>query len=220
MALPSKTRSSLTQSEACAFEIMALIRNGEYPPGTKLSEYSLAERLQYGLSPVKMALNSLAEGGILQRRSRSGTYVRNVSREEYLNLLEIRVRLEGLAAFQATTRLTPRQLSRLDKLACELDGFAGTDDVGRNLEYIRKDTDFHMAVAEASENHFLVEVLERQHLLHLCFLYGVQVTPDPTPQQLAGTRHTDIIEAFREKDPVKADQLMQRHIGRIREFLV
>lgn len=226
----SKTQSSkknasaaLTQSEACAVEIMDLIRNGEYLPGAKLSEYSLAERLSYGLNPVKIALNNLAEGGILERRSRSGTYVRNISLSDYLNLLEIRTRLEGLAAAQATPLISPEELDHLDILGRELDntgGLAAADDGKERLFFIQKDTDFHMAIAQASGNPFLVEVLSKQHLLHLCFLYALNLTPKASRRQLSGVRHYQIIEAMRQRDAAKADLLMQRHIVRIREFLL
>lgn len=209
-------------SEACAVEVVTLIRNGEYPPGAKLSEYSLAERLGYGLNPVKMALNRLAEGGILERRNRSGTYVRQISAEEYLNLLDVRVRLEGLAALQAASRLTKGELARLEKLAGESDslGMLETDAKAENrLKSIRKDMDFHMGIARASGNRFLVEVLDRQHLLHLCFLCSLQISPKPTAKLWAGIRHVDIVEALKKGDGPAAERLMQNHIGRIREFL-
>lgn len=219
---PNGTQSSLTLSDACAVEIATLIRNGEYLPGAKLSEYLLAERLGYGLSPVKMALNRLAEGGVLERRNRSGTYVRSVSVEEYMNLLEIRVRLEGLAAFQAASRISAAEIRRLEKMAQETDFWSMREinsDVAQRLKAIRKDMDFHMGIARASGNRFLTEVLDRQHLMHLCFVCSLQVTPSQTPGILAGVRHADIVEALKKRDAKSADELMQTHIGRIREFL-
>lgn len=202
---------------------MTLIRNGKYLPGAKLSEYSLAERLPYGLSPIKMALNRLAEGGILERRSRSGTYVRNITHTDYLNLLEIRSRLEGLAAAQAAPIISEKELDRLEPIACHIDQFGGLlaeEAAEVRLNSIQKDSDFHMAIAHASGNPFLVEVLSRQHLLHLCFFYAFQVAPDATRKQLAGVRHMEILAALRKRDSKLADRLMQRHISRIREFFV
>ncbi len=211
-----------TLSEACAVEIMTLIRNGEYPPGTKLSEYSLAKRINFGLSPIKMALNRLAEGGILERRNRSGTYVRSITTEEYLSLLDIRIRMEGLSAYQATTKLTASELKQLEKLAIETDAFTHLTTPGegiQKLKSIQKDMDFHMRIARATQNRFLVEILDRQHILHICFLFSLQISPAPSKELLSGVGHAQIVEAFKQRDPALAEQLMQRHIGRIREFL-
>jgi DNA-binding GntR family transcriptional regulator len=217
----SRKESAKTQSEACAFEIMSLIRGGEYGPGAKLSEYLLSARLGYGLSPVKMALNGLAESGILERRPRSGTYVRNISMNEYVDLLEVRIRLEGLSALQATNNLTPTQLNQLEKLARESDASREikSEDSKQRLAAVRKDTDFHMSIARASRNTALIEILDRHHLLSLCFLYALQVSPQPSRQILAGVTHVDIVKAFKKRDARQAEMLMQRHIGRIKEFL-
>lgn len=221
LASPSRKDSANTLSEACAVEIMSLIRAGEYGPGAKLSENLLSARLGYGTSPVKMALNGLAEGGILERRPRSGTYVRHISISEYVDLLEVRTRLEGLSALQATSHLTPAQLNQLEKLAHESDASRDMkfEDSKQRLTAIRKDMDFHMSIARASKNSALIEILDRQHLLNLCFLYALQMSPQPSRQILAGVTHIDIIQAFKKRDAKRAEILMQRHIGRIKEFL-
>lgn len=214
-------RQAATLSDACAIEIMTLVRNGEFGPGTKLSEPYLSKRLGYGISPTKMALNRLAEGGLLERRRRSGTYVRNISKEEYLNLLEVRVQIEGLSARQAAQRVSEAQFHKLEKLAenCDLLDLLDVDEPRRRLQYIQRDMNFHMGIARASGNRFLINVLERQHLLDLSFLYALQVSPKPTSRILSGVMHVEILKALRDRDAVGAERLMKRHIGRIREFL-
>lgn len=223
MTKSKKTNDSYfsTLSEACAVEIVTLIRNGEYLPGAKLSENSLARRLSFGSSPIKMALNQLAEGGILERRNRSGTYVRSISKDEYMNLLDIRGRMEGLAAYQAATRLTDLELTQLEKLAKESDSFTklASPNSALKLKSIQKDMDFHMRIAYATGNRFLAEILDRQHILHLCFLYSIQISPKPSEKLLSGVGHLDIVAALKERNASKAEQLMQHHIGRIREFI-
>ncbi len=62
--------------------IMAKIRSGEFPPGTRIpSEHSLAATYKIGRPTARQATERLVRKGILERRRGAGTFVRESQKE-------------------------------------------------------------------------------------------------------------------------------------------
>ncbi|MEM1428548.1 MAG: GntR family transcriptional regulator [Pseudomonadota bacterium] len=78
-----------------------------------LSTRTIANRLGISPMPVRSALKRLEAENILIAHARSGYRVAPIEAEEYLEILQIRARLEGMAATLAARRITPEQLDRL-----------------------------------------------------------------------------------------------------------
>src|SRR5215813_8225652 len=88
------------------------IVSGRLPSGTPLIETSLAA--QYGTSrtPVREALRRLEQDGLAERADRS-LRVRSASPEEILEIYDVRIALEGVAARSAAEHGTELDLLRL-----------------------------------------------------------------------------------------------------------
>ncbi|MGF7188815.1 DNA-binding GntR family transcriptional regulator [Robbsia andropogonis] len=94
-----------------------LIVSGEIAPGTPVSERGLSEKLQIGRTPVREAVKSLSRDGLLEIVPMQGTFVRQMSLADLSEIHEMRVALEGMAAFLAATR---GDLARLETVAEQL----------------------------------------------------------------------------------------------------
>ena len=81
-----------------AQRIRELIVEGALPPGTRVAEAAIAERLGVSRTPVRSALPALAGEGLLEPAGKRGYAVRNFTVEDSYRATEIRCVLEGYAA--------------------------------------------------------------------------------------------------------------------------
>ena len=98
--------------------IRDLVLGDEYAPGTALSEVRLAEHFDVSRTPVREALKQLQVEGLVEIRPKVGTFVRQITRREIVEMFEVKEILEGMAA-----RLMARrgQIPELDVLRANVD---------------------------------------------------------------------------------------------------
>ena len=83
---------SVTQS---AFQyIKARILTGEFPPGEKLNESQLVELLGISRPPLREAFRLLENEHLVVNLPRRGTYVSDVSIDEFRELYQVREMIE------------------------------------------------------------------------------------------------------------------------------
>jgi DNA-binding GntR family transcriptional regulator len=89
------------------------ILSGRIPPGANLREEQIAEDMGVSRTPVREALRKLAEEGLVEYFPHRGARLMKLEANRVREVFEIREVLEGLAARQATVRLTNEQLCEL-----------------------------------------------------------------------------------------------------------
>jgi len=87
-----------------AQRIRELIVEGVLPPGARVAEAAIAERLVVSRTPVRSALPALAGEGLLEPAGKRGYAVRNFTVEDSYRATEIRCVLEGYAARELAAR--------------------------------------------------------------------------------------------------------------------
>lgn len=87
-----------------AQRIRELIVEGALPPGMRVAEAAIAERLGVSRTPVRNALPALATEGLLEPAGKRGYSVRNFTVEDSYRATEIRCVLEGYAARELAAR--------------------------------------------------------------------------------------------------------------------
>src|SRR2546428_7429629 len=70
---------------------------GRLKPGAELAEVALSEQLGVSRGPLREAIGRLAAEGLVTVRPRRGAVVRSLSKEEFLELYQVREALEGMA---------------------------------------------------------------------------------------------------------------------------
>ncbi|MEX0869256.1 MAG: GntR family transcriptional regulator [Nitriliruptoraceae bacterium] len=206
---PSTARPKTSAYEA----LRELIRNEEFPPGTALVETEVAQRLGVSRTPVREAFRQLEADGLVRRGAR-GVEVRSRSPEEILDIYEVRIRLEALAASTAARRasdfdiMTLRRLSRNEQ---QID--PQTADADAMVDSNRQ---FHRAVWTASHNEPVSSLLERLDL-HL-LRYSLTTLTAPGRWQEAIAEHAEIVEAIADRDSDRAGEIASHHFTRARDI--
>ena len=91
------------------------ILSGKYPQGEILSELRLSGELGVSRTPIREAIRRLEQERILED-SGHGLVVIGISRQDMLDIYEIRLQLEGLAAKRAAASITDDVLSEMKEV--------------------------------------------------------------------------------------------------------
>jgi DNA-binding GntR family transcriptional regulator len=210
---------SLTQH--CVDLIIDLVRSHKIKAGQKLGEVGMARKLKMGRAPVRSAFDQLARAGLLERISRSGTFVRKVGLEEYCELMDVRAALESMAASLAAVRLTDDELEKLAQLARRVDErsarYAAAEATGKaapesRREIIELEREFHHIIISASGNRRLAELLETQQLLENCFVVGQSMSLPRGKSSRRLVSHADVVKALRSRNSDAAGSAMLDHL--------
>jgi DNA-binding GntR family transcriptional regulator len=192
-------------------KIKEAIVEGLIKPGERLSEVELADKLAVSRTPVREAIRQLAQTGLVTLEPRRGAYVALPTIEDATDLYELRAHLEVLAVRLAAKNPPVFPLDKFRVLFSSM-----TDQTGTR-EYLIEDRRFHTMLYEASGNKYLDIMLKNiADLINLCRHYSVE---DLSLTTLAGD-HVKIIDALKEKDAEKAEQIMRIHLERSREGLL
>ena len=204
--------SSLTQNKIYT-SVAERIRNGTYKPGEKLSENNLAKEFKCSRTPVREAVKKLEQNGLVIIQPKSGTYIRQYTKDEIINALEIRAYLEACAFrldIEKNVDLTPLKncLKEMDKIAkqepFDIEKFG-------NLHF-----DFHKSLVSLSGNTFLQNIYND---LHLIALYGVFFNPmDKNDLLITQEEHKKILKLIEDKDQEGQDFIIQHLLRRRNDF--
>lgn len=107
--------------ETVLIQLRDLILRGEFEPGQRLAEQQLAERLGASRTPVRAALVTLEQEGLVEANETGKFLVRQFTPREVTDAIAVRGHLEGMAARLVAEHGVSRQL-QLDLQACLDDG--------------------------------------------------------------------------------------------------
>lgn len=203
----------MSLAERAYLAIRDEILRGQLHPGTALSRRRLARQLGMSVVPVAEALRRLADDGLVESRARAGTRVRVPSQKDVRELYELREALETQSARLFAERATPAQRLELRRLADEVDVLfdrlaANPDDAAFRFAVHSHHVQFHMRIAEHAGCETLKQMIERNHILILNWLFDVTARKTPLPARF----HADLVEAVTSSEPERADAAMRAHV--------
>jgi DNA-binding GntR family transcriptional regulator len=187
--------------------IRELISTGSLPRGARVHQEDLAEELGVSRTPVREALRRLAAEGLVEMRTNRGARVADVDQVGMRVSYEARTVIEPGAARLAAARRPEEQLARMR--AAVAAQRRSLRSVQRSFEANRE---FHLALAAASGNEFLVQFAERLWVARIGeTIYERQVQTQE--RMLLDVReHEQIIEAIEAGDGRRAESLARRHL--------
>jgi GntR family transcriptional regulator of vanillate catabolism len=144
--------------ETVLIQLRDLILRGEFEPGQRLAEQQLAERLGASRTPVRAALVTLEQEGLVEANETGKFLVRQFTPREVADAIAVRGHLEGMAARLVAEHGVSRQL-QAELQACLDDGdsalAANPLDYESYAAYAVVNDRFHALVLEASGNRAL-----------------------------------------------------------------
>ena len=144
-----------TQAESAAVKIRALILNGTFQPGQALRQEALSEQLSVSRTPLRHALQSLAEDGLVETIGYKGARVAKLDAGMVDDLFEMRLLLEPLALKSALSHFTKLDLAEAEMA---LDAAEADEDPSKLSEL---NWDFDSALYRPSNRQTLLRTIEQ-----------------------------------------------------------
>ena len=190
------------------------IITGVYPRGEVLTELKLVENMGVSRTPIREALRRLAQERLIEDTAK-GSVVLGITVDDLIDIMDIRQRIEGLAAYYATKNITPEELEELRQIN-ELQDFYYEK---RDLERLRQmDDRFHVAIYELSKRSVICDTLRPLHRKTQRYR-RLSIGSD---QRLANSiqEHKDIFTAIASGNADLACELITRHIANAKEHMI
>jgi DNA-binding GntR family transcriptional regulator len=179
------------------------------PPGAPINEEAIGRDLAIGRTPLREAIKRLALENLVAVYPRRGTFATAIDITDLAHVSDVRVQLEGHAAFRAAQRLTPAQREELEQLLGRL------DDDGDAEELLRRDAEVHRFIYRCAGNPYLRDTLERYLNLSLRIWYLVLGRLPHLPERVR--EHVTLLRAIRDGDADRARAIAAEHVARFED---
>jgi DNA-binding GntR family transcriptional regulator len=202
-------------SDVAYEEIKRRVITLEYRPGAYLNAAQVSAQLGLGVTPVNQALNRLMIEGMVEVIPRKGAFVRPVSLEEILNVIDVRHVTEMHCVRLAAERATDAELAALVEIIDRAETLVPKRDI-EGLMLL--DREFHLSLSRAARNPVLAEILLSLHERSLRFWF-ISLSDDR--HLLAVLReHREIADRLRKRDAEGACAAMHAHIDSFHATIV
>jgi DNA-binding GntR family transcriptional regulator len=209
LSAPPRGAPRLTSlSEQVHKRLRQQIIHGDLKPGARLVELDIAAAMGVSQGPVREALQRLESEGLVERQSRTATYVSAASVEEMYELSLIRKMVEECAFRRAARRVTPEGCDRLQTLVDEMREAALRHDIV-TMESL--DLEFHQTVCELSGSKNLLRVWLPLFTQLQRFIVEAHYRYFPRVVEIADG-HQPLVDALRTGDPERAAAALHDHV--------
>lgn len=130
-----------------------LILSGELPPGERLREVAISERLGMSRTPVREAFRTLAAEGLVDLLPNRSVVVSDVNEDDSADVLATLGALEALAGQFACQRMTEEQVEEIRQLQ---DTLQRQFDMADRVGYVETNRRIHELLVEGSNNASLI----------------------------------------------------------------
>lgn len=193
--------------EIVLHEIRNAIFDGKLNQGDRLIENHIAESMGISRTPVREALRQLEIEGLAVNVPRKGTLVKGISKEDAIEIYDIREVLEGLVSRLACLHITRIEIRRLNEIINTMEGCIST---GNDIEYIKAHNEYNEILLNASKNKRLIERLETIYD-YLKSLRKISLLTDERRNE-ALKEHKDIVHAIEVGDEEIAEKVARVHV--------
>ena len=190
------------------------IITGVYPRGEILTELKLVEQLGVSRTPIREALRRLEQERLIAD-SGKGSVVLGITLEDLVDIMDIRQRIEGLAAYYAAKNLTPEGKKELQQISELQDFYFAKQDV----ENLRKmDDKFHDMIYHLSNRPVLRDTLLPLH--RKSQRYRKISIEDKSRLARSIEEHKEIYKAIVAGNAELASELITSHITKAKENMI
>ncbi len=195
----------LTLREKILETIREAILKGTLKPGEKVAEPELAERFGISRTPIREAFRQLESEGYLTVIPRKGAVVAALSEQDVQEFYAIKSILEGYAAELAATRLSEKEIEKLEAINQRLKMLAEEGDV---KVFFRVHNEFHALFLKAAGNSKLCELIQQLGLkFNRLRMASLSVAGR---MAISVAEHDKLLTAFRNHDGDQAEHLVKK----------
>lgn len=196
-------------------QVLALVRQslvaGEIRPGDIYSAAALAQRLGVSSSPVREAMLTLVNEGLMEPVRNRGYRVIPMTEHDLDEVYTMRLLLEVPGTLQAAANADAEDLKRLTAVAEEIEKSAADGDV---VAFLDADRRFHIDLLTLCGNRRLVETVAA--LRDQTRLYGLGALAERGALPGSAHEHREILDAVAQGDAGRLEELVRRHLHHVR----
>jgi DNA-binding GntR family transcriptional regulator len=190
------------------------IIQGIYQRGELLTELKLVEQLGVSRTPIREALRRLEQERLIEDTGK-GSRVLGITKEDLEDIMNIRQRIEGLAAYYAAKNLTDEGLKELAHIV-DLQEFYFSK---RDKEHLRQvDDAFHDMICELSRRSVISDTLIP--LMRKTRRYRRVAIDNWERTTITMNEHKAIFHAIAERNADLAQELATTHIVHAKRYLM
>lgn len=190
------------------------IIQGVYPRGEILTELKLVDQLGVSRTPIREALRRLEQERLIEDTGK-GSRVVGITEEDLEDIMNIRQRIEGLAAYYAAKNMTPEGLAELTHIVDLQDFYYDKGDA----EQLRQvDEQFHDLICYLSKRTVIMDTLIPLH--RKTRRYRRISMEDWSRTVNTRKEHKAIFNAMASGDADLAESLMAKHIENAKEHML
>jgi len=188
-------------------EIERAILQGEYAPGSKLIEATLAQTMGVSRGPVREAFRMLEEAGLVRNEKNRGVFVRDIPIEEAVEIFDLRAAMDELVGRKLAKDITPAQLKEIKGLGDAMEKAVKAEDAHN---YHLLNLRFHDRLVEMAGNSKLTSIYRK--LIKELSLFRRLNLADGWLLPISASEHRLIIKAIASGDPEAAGKAMFDHV--------
>lgn len=192
---------------AAVARLRNLIVTGVLAPGTRLNERELCEQLAVSRTPVREAIKTLIEDGLLRALPNQSAVVPALDPDEINALIEVVAAIEGLAGELAAARASEEAVAEIGLLHYQMLLHHTRDELPG---YFETNKAFHRRIVELSGNPILLSVWEQLALRVDRARYSSNLWPQRWKAAIA--EHQQILDALAARDPARTGQALRDHL--------
>ncbi|NEU30918.1 GntR family transcriptional regulator [bacterium LRH843] len=204
---------NLNLNERVYLHIRNKIVNNELKPGTRLDYSQFQKELGISKTPLRDAFHFLQQDGLIEVKSRSGTFVSTPDAKDIEEIYNIRKALEREAIGSAVERVSKETLELL------LEDVMIADEAinkGEFQPFFESDRNLHNTFIYSSGNQRLIKIMDSLET-QIAWLGVIIAKSNERPYQ-ASIRHKQLLSALLEEDTIAAQTIMEQHIEEIKQM--
>lgn len=200
-------RTGENLSEQIARVLRASLVSGQMVPGVTYSVPALADDFGVSAMPVREAMLSLVQRGLMAPVRNKGFRVVELSPKELDDIMHLRLMLEVPTTVQVAKEVNERTMRELRRLSREIARHAKS---GELVDYIEADRQFHQTLIALAQNPRLEELVD--DLRSRSRLTGLDALAEHGDLSASAREHVEMLDAIAAGNAAQLRSLMERHV--------
>jgi GntR family transcriptional regulator of vanillate catabolism len=208
-----------SQAVKAQLRLREMVLAGELPPGVRIAELAIVERLGMSRTPIRAALMRLEQEGLLEVLAGGGYAVRTFSERDVADAIELRGTVEGLAARLAAERgAVPQVLAEARECLAGIDAVLARPALDDDAfgHYVTLNERFHKLLVVLAASGVIARELDRVVSLPFASPSGFVVFQADSPRArdmliVAQDQHRQVLDAIEGREGARAEAIMREH---------
>lgn len=205
----------LSLHDQVAVRLRTMLIEGQIPPGAKLNERELCERLQVSRTPLREAIKLLGAEGLVDLLPNRGAVAVKLTEADVINTFEVLAVLEGTSGELAAQRVTDDEIAEVRALHYEMLACYSRRDLSG---YYRINAAIHRAINDAAKNPVLTATYRSINARVQSLRF--RTNQNEKKWKLAVKQHEAMIDALDARDGGRLRDILLEHMHHKRDSVL